>query len=170
MKNIIILCCILLLCGCGFHPTGFAPLAPVLHTMYLQTNMPYNQLTRQLKQYLKTSGVCLTTTPQQACLHLVILSEETGQQLISVSSSQQTRQYNLTLTVTFQVTDAQGRSLTPPQIVSELRTVTMQTSQMLGGSNEANILYQQMRRAIVADIISRLSSEDITAMLMNKPL
>lgn len=156
---------LILLTSCGFQPRGPMPLAPPLRTLYLQTTDPYGQLARNLKQYLKMSGVQLTATPKEATTLLAILSEEPLQQLVSASSSQQTRQYNLILKVTFQITDAHGRVLVSPQTVSEMCTLTIQADQILSGSNQANHLYQQMRQAIVYDIMTRLSSQQITSLL-----
>jgi LPS-assembly lipoprotein len=157
---------IFLVCtGCGFQPRGSVPLSTPLQNLYLETQDPYGQLSRNLRQYFRTSGVHLATSAKDASTVLHILKEEITQQLLSVSGTQQTRQYNLILTVTFQLENSKGVDLTPPQTVSETRTLTIQTSQILGGSNEASQMYTQMRLAIVYDIISRLSSQEITDIL-----
>lgn len=157
---------LLLLClgltSCGFHPRGAVPLAPPLHNMYLQTPDPYGQFARNLKQYLKSSGVHLTNTPQEATIILSILKEDTGQQLLSVGGTQQTRQYNLILTISFLLTDNKGTVLVPMQTISETRTIPIQSNQILGGSNEANNLYRQMRQAAVYDMMNRLASQNMT--------
>jgi len=153
------------LTSCGFHTRGNIILAPPLHSIYLKTNDPYGQLAKNIKQHLKTSGVHITNQPSEAMTVLDILSEQQNNQLVNTSGTQQTRQYNLILTVNFQITDPFGKILTPAQTVSESRSLTIQSNQILAGSNESLNLYQQMRRAIVFDIISRLSSRDITTTL-----
>src|SRR5580765_4776974 len=97
----ILLYSLFLLTSCGFHLRGPTPLPPPLKSLYLQTPDPYGQLTRNLKRSLRMSGVELSSTPAGAKTVLVIMSETSGQQLLSVSGTQQTRQYNLSLTVTF---------------------------------------------------------------------
>lgn len=156
----------LMLTGCGFHLRGPLPLAPPLRNIYLQTQDPYGQLTRYLKQFLMHSDVQLVDKMEEASSVLVILSESTTQQLLSLSGTQQTRQYNLILSVSFQVNDPQGKVLVNPQVVTETRTLTIKADQILAGSNEANTLYSQMRQAIIYDIMSRLSSKDITSLLV----
>ena len=84
---------------------------------------------------------------------------------MSVSATQLTRQYNLILSVTFQLLTPNGVVLTAPQPLTESRFVTIQSDQILGGSNEANSLYQQMRQAIAFDLMNRLASRDITLSL-----
>lgn len=171
MRQIIaVLCALLLLSSCGFKPRGAVPLAPPLHSLYLETSDPYGQLARYLTQYLRASGVNIVASAKAAETVLEILSETTGQQLLSVGGTQQTRQYSLTLTVSFQITDPLGRVLVPAQSVTQSRTIPIQSNQILGGSNEANNLYRQMRQSIVYDIMTRLGSNQTTTLVMKKPV
>jgi len=162
----ILIICFLFLTSCGFHLRGNLDLPPPLHHLYLKSKDPYGDLSNNLREYLKMSGVYLTNNPADAKTVFVILNENTTQQLLGISGTQQTRQYNLILTVTFDIEDPHGKVLVPPQIITQTRTLTIQSDQILAGSNEANTLYKQMRLAIVYDIMSRLASRDISALLM----
>lgn len=151
--------------SCGYHLRGSMPLATPLYKLYLETSDPFGQLTRYLKQFLKVSGVTLVEKREDSTAVLVILHEATSQQLLGISGTQQTRQYNLILNVTFQVTDPVGKILVPLQSLTETRSFTIKSDQILAGSNEANNLYNQMRQAIVYDIMARLGSTEITHLL-----
>ncbi len=151
--------------SCGFHLRGSMPLAAPLYKLYLETNDPYGQLSRYLKQFLKISGVSLVDKQEDSTAVLVILREATSQQLLGISGTQQTRQYNLILNVTFQVTDPVGKVLVPLQSITETRSFTIKSDQILAGSNEANNLYNQMRQAIVYDMMARLGSTEVTRLL-----
>jgi LPS-assembly lipoprotein len=151
------------LTGCGFHPRGTVTLAPPLQSVYVESHDPYSELTRNIQQSFKSSHVHLTASPAEASTVFEIMQESATQQLLSVGGTQQTRQYNLVLAVTFQVTTPKGVILLPAQTVSETQTLTVQADQILGGSNEQNNLYHQMRRAIVNTIMIRLSSKEATA-------
>jgi LPS-assembly lipoprotein len=151
--------------GCGFHPRGPVTLAPPLQNLYLQVSDPYGDLARNLRLYLKMSGVHLTNNLNNATTILDVISETTSEQLLNISGSQLTRQYNLILTVTYQVTDNHGNLLVEKQTATETRPLTINSDQMLSGSNQAASLYKQMRQAIVYDIMSRLASRDITTLL-----
>jgi LPS-assembly lipoprotein len=155
------------LAGCGFHLQGETQLAAPLHRMYLQSSDPYGQRSRSLEQDLKISKVQLVSSPLQASTILNIQRDSTSQDLLSVSGTQQTRQYNLTVTVIFEITDQKGRSIMSPQTLSESRTITVQSNQILGSSNEANLFYQQMRREIAHSIIYRIASRDVTTAIDN---
>ena|SRR3990167_8820304 len=168
MQKLLLLMIVFFLASCSFQMRGELPLAPPLHHLYLQTPDPYGQLARNLRQFLKMSNVQLADNPQSATTILTIISEEPTQQLLSISPTQQTRQYNLILTVAFEVSDNKGVVLVPRQTVSETRTLPIESNQILAGSNEANTLYQQMRLAIVYDMMSRLASDEITHLLTEK--
>jgi LPS-assembly lipoprotein len=155
-----------LLTGCGFHPRGNMQLAPPLKNLYLESHEPYSELSRNIKEYLKNSHVTLAASPSDAPSILEIIQESNSQQLLSVGGTQQTRQYNLNLSVTFQVTTPKGLVLIPAQTVTESQPLTLQADQILGGSNEQNTLYRQMRRAIVYTIMTRLSSQAATTKIM----
>lgn len=159
----------LLLTACGYHLQGKTVLAPPLQRMYLQTSDPYGQLAHSLQQYLKMSNVQLVSSPQQASTILVILSDATSQVLLSVGGTQQTRQYNLIVTVSFEIQDAHGRTILGVQTLSESTPITIQSNQILGSSNEANLFYQQMRRALAYAIMNRIASREVTS-IINKAL
>ena len=165
MRTFLILCLSVLLISCGFHAQGEKHLAQPLQNLYLQTPDPYGQLARSLKQYLKLSGVRLAATPAEAATILAITQDEPSQELLSVSGTQQTRQYTLRITVTFNITTTKGMTLLGPQTLSESRTITIQSNQILGSSNEANLFYQQMRRNLAYSILNRIASREVTRIL-----
>lgn len=156
---------LLLLTSCGFHLQGERNLAPPLQRMMLVTNDPYGQLARTLKEYLKSSHVVLVSSAKEATTLLRILSDDASQELLSVSGSQQTRQYNLKITVLFDIADPNGRALIGPQVVAETRTLTVQSNQILGSSNEASLFYQQMRRTVAYAILNRIASREMSAQI-----
>jgi len=165
---ILVLCLLLLsLSGCGFRLHQPLPLAKPLQNIYVQSRTPYGDLTRNIKQYLQMSGAQLSPSPQKAATILNITQESATQDLLSVNSSQQTRQYNLRLSVTFEITDPQGRVLVPPQTLTELRPLTLQSNQILAGSNQATQIYQDMRHALTFNLMNLLASKGITHTLLH---
>src|SRR5258708_6275037 len=126
-----LLCVITFLNACNFHLQGEMYLAPPLHRMYLQSPDPYGHLARDLEQYLKMSKVQLVSSPSQATTILAILKDINSQVLLSVSGTQQTRQYNLITTVEFEITDSKGRVIVNPQTFTESRAITIQSNQIL---------------------------------------
>lgn len=162
---ILLLGLMILLSGCGFHLQQGMKLAPGFHRMKLQTPDPYGVLTRNLQQYLTLSHIKIVDNLADADTILIILSDDSYQDLLSVSSTQQTRQFNLRVVVVFEITDNKGRVIVPPQTLSETRVITVQSNQILGSSNEANMFYQQIRRSLAAAILNRIASDEVTSMV-----
>lgn len=156
-----------MLSSCGFHLQGEKKLALPLQRLYLQTRDPYGYLARNLQESLIMSHVCLATCPSDASTILNILQDYNSQTLLTVNSTTQTRQYELRVTVVFEISDHCGRLIIPPQTLTESRVITIQSNQILGSSNETNLYYQQMRRTLANAIMNRISSKEITC-LVNK--
>jgi LPS-assembly lipoprotein len=152
----------LALSACGFHLQGEVQVAQPLKLMYLKTPDPYGYLARNLRGYLQMSHVKLVSSASQAQTQLVILHDDTSQEFLTVSGTQTTRQYKLLVTVIFEITDREGRTLLPAQTLVEKRTITIQANQILGSSNVATLYFQQMRRALAYAIMNRLSSTEVT--------
>lgn len=153
------------LTSCYFHFQQSKTLAQPLHKLYIQTADPYGSLERILKQLLKASKVTLVNSPAEASSILNIIQTINTSQLLSVSSTQQTRQYKLVVTVTYEITDRKGIVLVPAESISESRITTEQSNQILGSSNEASLFYLQMRQTLARAILNRLSSKQVNRLL-----
>lgn len=160
MKYLIHFFIIALLTGCGFHLRGNVSLNPHIKKIFLQTENPYGQLARHLRNAFNTSGITVTKTAQDADIILVILNEQQSEQQTNVSATQQTRQYTLISSINFTAQSPTHKTIIAPQTVSETRTVTTQSNTTLASSNEVTTLYQQMQAALVFDIMSRLTAHN----------
>lgn len=150
------------LSGCGFHLQGDLVLAPPLHRLYIQSPDPYGFLVREIDEYLRASKVVRVASAEQAEVTLTILSDNATQELLTVNGTNQTRQYNLQVVVTFMLSKADGTIILGPQSLTETRPLTVQANQILGSNNEANLFYQQMRRTIAYEMMNRISSREVT--------
>lgn len=162
MRHFFAMCCLLSLAACGFHPQGQRQVATQLHHVYLQTDDPYGRLARSLKQELKIADIHTTESADDANVILNTLGESTNQELISVSGTQQTRQYRLSVEVSFELTDNKGAPILEKQTLSEYRIITLQSNQILGSANEAQLFYEQMRMKLAHAILNRITSPEVT--------
>jgi LPS-assembly lipoprotein len=162
LKKCFVVCLLsIVLAGCGFRLQGDVTLAPPLQRLALITPDPYGQLARNLQQALKMSQVTLVDSTTATTI-LNITKDEATQEFLSVNGTTQTRQYNLRVTVEFDITDANGAVIMPSLALSETRVITVQSNQILGSSNEANLFYQQMRRNLAYAIMNRIASKEVT--------
>jgi outer membrane lipopolysaccharide assembly protein LptE/RlpB len=113
------------------------------------------------------SHVQLTQTAHEATTTLVIMQDESSQSLLSVNGTQQTRQYLLRVTVVFEILDKNGQTIVPAQTLTETKVITIQSNQILGSSNEANLYYLQMRSRLAYAIMLRIASDQVTRMIDN---
>jgi LPS-assembly lipoprotein len=159
-KLFLLLILVCSLTACGFHLRGYAPLPPELHTLYLQSNSPYSALTKQLQQVLKSSGVILVQDSQDAPLTLQILSDNFGQQITGQGASGQISTYQLSYTVSYQLLDAKGRVVQPPQMVGTTRSYAINSNQILGDTTVQTGLKDDMRRDLIYQLLNRLRSRN----------
>lgn len=165
MRAFICLFLCVFLTACGFQLRNNVPLAPPLHQIYLETNDPYGSLARDIKQSLQTSHVQIVPIKEAAATILTIIQDTRSNILLSVNATQQTRQYNLHLVVEFEIKDNKGNVIVPSQILTQDKPITIQANEVLGSSNELNLFYQQMQREIVSNMMYRLSSIEMTAII-----
>ncbi len=148
------------LTGCGFHLRGYEPLPAQLKILYLQTNAPYDDFTKQIKTMLSSAKVTLVEHSVAAPLTLQILTEGSSSQLTGTSASGQTNTYSLAYSVTYQILNRQGAVIQAPQIVTVTRSYSVTSNQVLGDTNVQNNLIIQMQRDAIYQIMNRLRSPE----------
>jgi len=148
----------LLLTACGFHLRGDVTLAPELSKLYIEGADPYNPLVRELTRSLTTTGVVVVTERKDATAILQILKNSGSRRVLSVSSEGKVSEYELYQTLEFKVRDAAGRELLAPQYLELTRDYLFEKEDVLGKSNEEEILRRDMRRDLVRLIMLRLEA------------
>lgn len=167
IKQILFLIIPIFLVGCGFHLRGAHTLPPQLHTMYLQSDKPYSDFTKQVKMTLKISNITLTDDPTKAPIILALSNENFSTYQTSVGNSTQTRNYNATYSVTYQLQNKCGNDITKAKIISNSNTITVNQNEILENSNKLSIAKQNLIRDLVMKLMFQLSSKD-TIMALKK--
>jgi LPS-assembly lipoprotein len=168
MRQLFMLLLLVCLTGCGFRLRGsgsISPLSPKLKKIYIHSTTPYSALQKELKSYLTSMGAMIMPNKKSASVTLDLISEQKTQSLLSVSGSQNTREYQLKYTVAFQLIYPNGNVIVPPQSAVQLRTITIESSQLLGNTAEMQTLYQEMQHDVIAGMIDRLSSNNVRHLL-----
>ncbi|MGD9152263.1 MAG: LPS assembly lipoprotein LptE [Gammaproteobacteria bacterium] len=157
----------LLLTGCGFHLRGTQPWPPQLRVMYLQSNSPYSDFTKQLKNALRLSKVKLVNDPRQALIILYISQEHFYTNQTTVASTAQTRNYNATYTITYSLQNKYGNTIVKPKSVSATDTITVNQNEILENSNKLDITKQTLIRNLIMKLMFQLTSKH-TILTLNK--
>lgn len=166
LTQLFLLCIVIgMLNACGFHLRGQTHFSPAFHDIYLNTNSSFTPLTQDIQQAMQDANVKMLTSPIGAKIILSVYDETQNQTLMTVGANQQTRQYQLTYSVTYTLKNADGKILLGPDTIMESRTQIIQANQLLINNTETNQLYDSMRQDAVIDLMYRLSSTEATTLI-----
>lgn len=157
--SLIALC--LFLVACGFHLRGEEELPTALKVIYLQSKTPYGSFEQTLRDSLRSYGVALVDSPNQANTILNITQVQLTPVAGSVSADLDLRQYTLNYVVTYSVLSPKGEIIVPVNSVTASTTFTSKMSEMMLSSRNSTQQYMpSLQRDAVFRIISQLLSKD----------
>lgn len=146
----------LLLSGCGFKLRG--PQALGFATVHINTSA-MTELGASLRRLIATTGsTTVVEDPDQADARLQILSNDRGREILSLSGTGKVREYQLTQTLRFQLLDKAGKALIPPTAIAASREYTFDDSQVLGKEQEESLLYNDMQKDLLQQLMRRLAA------------
>jgi len=146
----------LLITGCGFHLRGAIEL-PALYEKVHLVDRGYSDISKPLVQAFKSAGVEMVSSPSAATSVITLLSRGTQRRALNVGGKE-IREYELQLDVSFVVQNNKGTQLGDPQTVTVLRNYRNDPNDVLGKSNEENIIRQEMNQTAVMQILRRLKA------------
>ena len=149
----------MLLSGCGFQLRGYNQTLP-FYTLYLESNPPYTNFSKELRQTLKAMKVSVYSSPP-APITLQVLSQNFTRTVTSLGNAGQTTTYLLSFTVLFQVLDRANHILLPPQQVRATRNFSITSNQLSGDFNTQTDLEEDMQRDAIQQLLTRLTSPAI---------
>ncbi|WP_218813659.1 LPS assembly lipoprotein LptE [Rickettsiella endosymbiont of Dermanyssus gallinae] len=149
---------LLTLNGCGFQLRGYREGQTIpFHTLYLQSDSPYSNFNKALRQTLNSLGIDTRVSPS-APMTLQILSQSFNRTITSLGNAGQTTTYLLSYTVFFRLMDRQQHILLPPHKILVTRNFSITSNQLSGDLNTQNDLQDEMQRDAIQQLITRLSS------------
>lgn len=155
LRAVPLLLIFLLLHACGFHLRGAMDLSQDISPVYLQPNEAF-ELGRDIKSLLQANKISLVEYANMANSRLVIASENKAQRVLSVDSSGRAKEYLLTYTVAFTIKIKQQEATNESVAIS--RSLLFDTEAVLAVSNEAEVLYSDMKRDAARLILLKLQS------------
>jgi LPS-assembly lipoprotein len=138
----------LLLTGCGFHLQADLTTPPQMERTYIAAVERNTQFHRELRRQLQESGVNLVDSPDEATAILSIISDRTGQRVLSVSARNVPTEYEVFYSIEYALV-AGETSLLSPQDITFTRDYTYDETLVLGKAREEDT----MREAIVHDLV-----------------
>lgn len=147
----------LVLAGCGFHLQGAPDIPPEMARTYIDTEDRYSVFYRKLSERLEQSGVELVDSPGEATAELVILADDSGQRVLSVSARNVPREYEVYYTIYYSLMSG-ADVLMQPQLNTSTRDYTYDETRVLGKAREEDLLRDAIADDLVRLVMFQLSS------------
>ena len=150
---------LLVICGllsaCGFHLRGEfnVPFASV----FLSTTGA-SQIAVRLKRELANSPTRLMPSAKDAEAQLNISAEKRERIILSLSGAGRVREYQLKVSVRYQLVDSKGAVAIPTSEIQLQRIMTYDDSQVIAKQQEEALLYKDMEQDAAGQILRRMSA------------
>ena len=143
------------LAACGFQLRG-------------QTTLPFSSVfvstpggsvvAAELKRELANIPTKVMPTAIGADAQLNILEDRRDRQILSLSGAGRVREYELKLRVSYQLVDAKGGVFIPTSEIQLARILSYDDSRIIAKQQEEALLYQDMERDAVSQILRRMTA------------
>jgi LPS-assembly lipoprotein len=137
-----------LLAGCGFQLRADPAVPADMARTYIATDDRYSLFYRTFRRQLENAGSELVESPVDATAEFAILTDDTGQRVLSVSARNVPTEFEVYYTVYYTVRSGQ-KVLLEPQSHTLTRDYTYDETRVLGKAREEELL----RKAIVEDLV-----------------
>lgn len=144
------------LTACGFHLRGAVTLPAIMQSTYVESQFPFDDMTRIIDQELRSSGVKVVPDKESATAVLKLISHRSNRRILSVGSSGRATEYELFEEVTFALFDAQGEEYLEPQILSITRDLVFDETQLLGKVEESEAIRIQLQQTLARRVLTRI--------------
>lgn len=146
---------LILLSACGFALRGSAQLPAALNTLQVLSVDANSELLREVTRALRNSGVSVVDTATDYRLGLG--READSERTLSVNSNARAGEYELELSVLFQLSGG-GTTVLGPETLSTTRVYLSDPENAVAKSEEAELIRQEMRRELAQQILNRLQA------------
>lgn len=155
-----------LLTACGFRLKGQTPLP--FETMY--TNIAENSaFGSQLRRVIRAASpdTRFVDDPKEAQVRLTQLSLTRDLEEVSISVEGQVEEYELSVTIVFQLTDAEGHILLAPTTLGATREIPYDSGALQAKQGEIGSLYLEMQQSLIDRMVRRITSPEVKQAYQN---
>ncbi|MDJ0862728.1 MAG: LPS assembly lipoprotein LptE [Gammaproteobacteria bacterium] len=141
--------------ACGWHLRGASTMPEGVSNVHVQA--PNKSLRDAWNLQLSENGVNVSGTSQGSDALLVVEQETFDRRVLSVDpDTGKVREFVLAYTATVRVDRADGSVLLEPYTVRQVRNFVFDERAVIGGENEQNALYREMRLSAVQQVMRRI--------------
>ncbi|MFV0476684.1 MAG: LPS assembly lipoprotein LptE [Parahaliea sp.] len=150
----------LILTACGFQlrgSTSATALPESWKTLYLATDNPNSEFSRELKSRFSSNGIVWANKPDDAAYVLRLGPEHFSQRNLSINSNARAAEYELTMRSSFSVSQpGNGKAVIPVTEATIVKQMENDPSNVVGKAEEVRIIKGEMRIELVQQILRRI--------------
>jgi LPS-assembly lipoprotein len=148
--------------GCGFHLQGAGTLPPALAKTFLASSVPHSEFMLSLTEALRLRGSDVLTQRDEAEAVLNVVSDQTGQRVLSVTARNIPREYEVYYAVTFSLQVGE-QSLIRNESLVVTRSYTYDETQVLAKAAEEQVLRRALAEDLARRVVRRIEALGATA-------
>jgi LPS-assembly lipoprotein len=141
--------------ACGFHLQGVARLPPAFATTQLIAEDRYTDFHRALADALRASGSQLAASGATATVE--VLTDDSGQRVLSVSASNTPTEYEVYYTIRYRVRVGEREVLTP-KALTLTRAYSFEAAAVLAKEHEQEQIRAALARELASLVMRRLTA------------
>ena len=153
---IIAAACLLTACGFQLRGSGGAMVPDDWKSMYLDTDNPNGELSREVRNTFTASGVQWTESSDEANYRLVLGGERFSQRNLSISADARAAEFEFTMATRFSVRAADGSEVMPTTNASVIQQMENDPRNVVGKSEEMRIIKSEMRVELAQQVLRRI--------------
>ncbi len=144
----------LALASCGFRLRGSADVP--FDTLYVPE--AHSGLGLDIKRNLEAgTNARVVNDPTKAQAVLQINNESRGREILTLTGAGSVREFTLRYQISFRVHDGKGGEYVPTSVITLVREMTFQDTQILAKEAEEQLLFRDMQHQAVQQILRRLA-------------
>ena len=158
IRLLITVMCLSLLCtACGFQLREDADLPPEMAQTRLVVDDENSTLARRVRILLERSGVNFVGQAQATAI-LEIPVNNVVTEVLTIGNNARVREYRISHTVKFRVTDTNGKEIIPMQTLRQVREISFDEQEILATAREQEYLKQDLAETLSRLLVTRLES------------
>ena len=154
-KTFTILFC-LMAYSCGYQLQDTSSLADRAGKVFIETNDSYSSFYKVLKNRMKINGISFSESRSSADTIIIINNDDFKERVITVSSSNYPKEYEINLEVTWSLIH-QDQIIIENARYTEMGDYSFDRNRILGKINESNFIKESLSENVVEKIILRMS-------------
>tara|TARA_B110000977_G_scaffold26626_2_gene33271 strand:- start:937 stop:1503 length:567 start_codon:yes stop_codon:yes gene_type:complete len=153
---IFIMTCLLAACGFQLRGVGSMAIPEAWKSMYLVTNSPNSDFSRDVVSQLAANDVQWTDR-ENATFRLVLSPELFKQRNLSLNSEARVAELELTMSSKFRIVDARNEEIMPLTTVMVVEQMENNPRNVVGKASEVRLIQGEMSSELAAQIMRRIS-------------